>query len=108
MFNNGFLLALGAPLAIIGLVDAFTDVAKNPNLTQTSFLLQLYGGYFLMLLLMIFFGLACRAFEDKKINYEFIFQLNSNSSLHWRELLEVRLIPGYDLFEPNNLANRLY
>ena len=92
MFYNGLFFGLGAPLALIGLIDAFEESGSSEMITtENSFLLQLYGGYFLMLLLMILFCGTCFLFDKKRINYEFIFQLNTYHNLDWRELLVVRI-----------------
>lgn len=52
---------------------------------------QIYGGYFLILLLMLMFCLVCRLWQRAKINYSFIFEFDLRSHLDWRQLAEVRL-----------------
>jgi hypothetical protein len=45
-----------------------------------------------MLLLMLFFCLACQIWTRAKVNYVFIFEFDPRENLDWRQLLEVRLV----------------
>ncbi|KKY24183.1 putative signal transduction protein [Phaeomoniella chlamydospora] len=90
-FRNGLLLAAGLVLGIEGLVNATHDVfSTNPVLvTQASYLLQIYGGYFLALFLFLLFVLDCRVWSKAKINYVFIFEYDTRHVLDWRQLGEL-------------------
>ncbi|KAI5461447.1 EXS family-domain-containing protein [Mariannaea sp. PMI_226] len=90
MFQNGLLIGTGAVFAIQGLIYGsqllFVD---DPTLsTQTSYLLQIYGGYFLMLLLFALFCIDCAIWNKNKVNYPFIFEFDQRHSLDWRELAQ--------------------
>ena len=88
MFFNGLFLGIGASFGLAGLLRGLRDLFTKPDAQlQTSYLLQLYGGYFLAWLLMMLFGLNCILFERRKINYPYIFQLAINKCLNWRQLL---------------------
>ena len=50
---------------------------------------QMYAGYFLCLVLMLYFTLACRVWTRAKINYAFVFEFDTRDSLDWRQLAEV-------------------
>lgn len=55
----------------------------------TAYLLQIYGGYFMVLLLVGLFVLDCRVFASARVNYQFIFEFDSRHNLDWRQLSEV-------------------
>lgn len=44
----------------------------------------------MMLLLMLFFCLACRVWGRAKVNYAFVFEFDTRHHLDWRQLCEVR------------------
>lgn len=56
---------------------------------QTEYLLQIYAGYFLMLLLTGLFCLDAAIFTQFHINYPFIFEFDTRSMLHWKQLCEL-------------------
>ncbi|KAI9748068.1 MAG: hypothetical protein M1815_003632 [Lichina confinis] len=90
-FRNGLLLAGAALLGIQGLVAGTNLILEGDPLVslRTSYLLQLYGGYFLALLLFLLFCLACRLWTEAKINYVFIFEFDTRHHLDWRQLSEL-------------------
>jgi hypothetical protein len=45
-----------------------------------------------MLLLMLYFCLACRFWTVSKVSYVFIFELDTRDHLNWRQLFEVRCL----------------
>lgn len=81
----------GLALAIDGLVHGVKqNFAPNPIIsTDASYLLQIYAGYFFLLLLMGLFCFACREFRRHKVNYVFIFEFDSRHNLDWRQLAEM-------------------
>ena len=89
-FRSGLLIGIGAVFTIQGLIygagflfDEDEDFAQH-----TSYLLQLYGGYFLALLLFTLFTLDCRMWTKNKVNYPFIFEFDSRHVLDWKQLAE--------------------
>ncbi|KAK1253475.1 hypothetical protein MKX07_001552 [Trichoderma sp. CBMAI-0711] len=89
-FLNGFLIGTGAVFTIQGLVygvELLNDEDPTVRL-QTSYLLQLYGGYFLMLMLFSFFCINCYIWLQNRINYPFIFEFDQRSQLDWRRIAE--------------------
>lgn len=96
-FRSGLYVAAGSCLAIAGLVDASARLFdSNPTTaTHTSYLLQIYAGYFLALLLFLIFVLDCRAWTRAHINYVFIFEYDTKHVLDWRQVAE---LPCFFLF----------
>ncbi|KAJ4308540.1 Xenotropic and polytropic retrovirus receptor 1 [Neodidymelliopsis sp. IMI 364377] len=93
-FRNGLLLSAGASLSIQGLIKA-AGIADSyhpddPDLAvNTSYLLQIYAGFFLANLLVLLFSLACRVWHNSKINFVFIFEYDTRHFLDWRQLAEL-------------------
>lgn len=89
-FLNGFLIGTGIVFIIQGLI-AGTELLNHPDpklSQQTSYLLQIYGGYFLMLLMMGLFCINCFIWQRNKINYPFIFEFDQRDLIDWRRLAE--------------------
>lgn len=89
-FMNGFLIGTGVVFGIQGVTYGgqllFDD---DPILrTHTSYLMQIYGGYFLMLLLFWLLCLNCWVWIKCKVNYPFIFEFDQRSLIDWRRLAE--------------------
>lgn len=90
-FRNGLYVAAGTCFAIAGLVNA-ADRLYDPDpviSVQTSYLLQIYAGYFLALLLFLLFILDCQIWVRNHINYVFIFEYDTRHVLDWRQLAEL-------------------
>jgi hypothetical protein len=89
-FRNGILLGTGAVFAIQGLIYG-TELLNDDDplvVTQTSYLLQIYGGYFLGLYLFSWFCFDCSIWSRNKINYQFVFEYDPRHHLDWRQLSE--------------------
>lgn len=89
-FRSGLLIGTGAVFGVQGLIyGAELLFDQNEELAdQTAYLLQLYGGYFLILFLFALFTLDCRMWTRNKINYPFIFEFDTRNNLDWKELAE--------------------
>jgi len=89
-FRNGILIGTGAVFLIQGIIYG-ADLLHHPDPTiqvQTSYLLQIYGGYFLALYLFSWFCLDCSIWTRNKINYQFVFEFDPRHTLDWRQLAE--------------------
>ncbi|KAK3078965.1 hypothetical protein LTS18_006095, partial [Coniosporium uncinatum] len=91
VFRSGCLLTAGAVFGIQGLTyGAELLFSNDPVLAlHTSYLMQLYAGYFLILFLMLLFCLVCKFWAISKINYPFIFEFDTRHHLDWRQLVEM-------------------
>jgi hypothetical protein len=89
-FKNGLLIGVGAVFSVQGVIYG-ADLLHHtdPTIqTQTSYLLQIYGGYFLALYLFAWFCLDCSIWTRNKINYQFVFEFDPRHNLDWRQLSE--------------------
>ncbi|KAI0459942.1 EXS family-domain-containing protein [Xylaria acuta] len=87
-FWNGLSIGIGAVFAVQGLIYG-AELLFDPDPTirlQASYLLQIYGGYFFILLLFSLFCLDCYIWTANKINYPFIFEFDPRHHLDWRQL----------------------
>jgi hypothetical protein len=89
-FRNGVLIGIGAVFSIQGVIYGTELLLHSDPITQlqTSYLLQIYGGYFLALYLFSWFCLDCSIWARNKINYQFVFEFDPRHNLDWRELSE--------------------
>ncbi|KAK5113431.1 hypothetical protein LTR85_010859 [Meristemomyces frigidus] len=91
--RTGLLAGAGVALGIQGLVYGslrLKDTIGHPDRpTRTSYLLQIYAGYFLMLLLVWLFCLDAAVFTRFHVNYQFIFEFDSRHVLDWKQLCEM-------------------
>ena len=88
-FRNGLYLSAGTCFAVAGLVDAYYRLYDPGIGVQTSYLLQLYAGYFFIVLLFLLFVLDCRFWAKNHINYVFIFEYDTRHVLDWRQVAEI-------------------
>lgn len=90
VFRNGILIGTGAVFAIHGVFyGADLLYHEDPTIRiQTSYLLQIYGGYFLALYLFSWFCFDCSIWARNKINYQFVFEFDLRHNLDWRQLAE--------------------
>jgi hypothetical protein len=91
IWRQGVLATAGIVFGLQGLVYAVQEIYdRGPVVsTQAGYLLQIYAGYFLMLLLVSLFVIDARAFTQAKVNYQFVFEFDSRHMLDWRQLSEV-------------------
>ncbi|CAG7923077.1 unnamed protein product [Penicillium olsonii] len=96
-FRSGLLLMGGVLFSIKALVDATQNLHSGTvaEQVQTSYLLQIYGGYFLIVFHVLLFCVDCMIWTKSKINHAFVFEYDSRHTLEWRQLLE---IPSFFLF----------
>ncbi|RMD43178.1 hypothetical protein DV735_g1944, partial [Chaetothyriales sp. CBS 134920] len=90
-FRSGLYLATGSCFAAAGLRVAVGRLFDpNPDIgTETAYLLQLYAGYFLALLLFLLFVLDCKIWTAFRINYQFVFEYDPRHTLNYHQLAEL-------------------
>ncbi|KAI9775423.1 MAG: hypothetical protein M1839_001118 [Geoglossum umbratile] len=91
VYRNGLLLGAGLVFGIQGLVSGAAKLS-DPDVVvrvNTSYLLQIYAGLFLSVLLFLSFVVNCKIWEEAKINYVFIFEFDTQHNLDWRQLAEL-------------------
>ena len=87
-FLNGVLIGVGLTFAVEGLVQGIKKLSDDDAEVreQTSFLLQIYAGYFLMLYLFSWFCFCCRIWKHFRVNYSFVFEFDPKHDLDWKQL----------------------
>lgn len=89
-FVSGISLGFAIPLIILGLYQAVSKTL-NGQLPEGQYLLQVWGGFFLLNLDFILFGVNLYVFEKFRINYKFIFEFNTSNTLDYKQFF---LIPS--------------
>jgi len=88
VFNVGFLLGASLPFLLEGLVIA-RQPSTSQSIPQANFLLQVWGGFGLVVLFLLLFGINCWVWAKTKINYTFIFEFDTKHHLDYRQYMEV-------------------
>ncbi|EPY50086.1 SPX/EXS domain-containing protein [Schizosaccharomyces cryophilus OY26] len=78
----GILYGAGIPLAI-------EAVCYYKGDEQHQYLLQLWGGFLLLILSFVLFSLDCYYWEKTRVNYILIFEFNQRETLNWRQHMEI-------------------
>lgn len=81
----GFAFGAAIVLAVMGISYGVQDL-YGPRYGDAVYLLQLYGGWFLVVYMAALFLAACAVFDKFRINYGFIFELDPRSKLNWYQL----------------------
>jgi hypothetical protein len=91
IWRQGVLATAGIVFGIQGMVYGIEEIYDpSPTIsTQAGYLLQIYAGYFLILLLVWLFVVDARQFTQAKVNYQFVFEFDNRNMLDWRQLSEV-------------------
>src|SRR5271155_148021 len=92
VFNVGLLLGLAIPFFLEGIVESQKS-STGINSTQAGYLMQVWGGFALVVLFLLLFGINSWVWNEAKINYTFIFEFDTKHHLDYRQYLEVRTIP---------------
>lgn len=95
MFFTGLCLGLALPLFIQGLFIGIQHLADHINYPDTVFLFQVWGGFFLVNLMLMLFMVNLFVWTRFKINYPFIFEFDGHDYLDYRQYGE---IPAFMMF----------
>ncbi|EMR10502.1 hypothetical protein PNEG_01213 [Pneumocystis murina B123] len=88
LLRVGIYLGISLPLFIEGLVYANKTLTNDSSLA-VIYLLEIWSGFFLILLFLLLFGLNCYIWTKSKINYVFIFEFDTRHNLNWKQYLEI-------------------
>lgn len=86
MLRIGVYAGLAIALGLEGLVRSQVAFMMD---VQRTFLLQVWGAFFFLILMSLLFGLSCYIWTKNKINYVFIFEYNVRHNLNWMQYLEL-------------------
>ena len=87
MFITGLSYGLSAPLLIQAVVKGVDRIHEDDP--DALFLFQIWGGFFLVLLMLALFQINCLIWKLYKINYPFIFEFHPLSHLDAKEMAVV-------------------
>ncbi|KAK6198843.1 membrane signaling protein [Scheffersomyces amazonensis] len=114
-FSSGFLMGFSVPLLTLAIYLALNKTLSG-TLPEGVYLLQIWGGFFLLNVMLILFGINLAVFDHYKINYKFIFEFDMSSVLNYKQYW---LLPSFGIallalvswfsfhdFWPNQFAGR--
>ncbi|EGW35045.1 uncharacterized protein SPAPADRAFT_64237 [Spathaspora passalidarum NRRL Y-27907] len=83
-FTSGFALGFGIPLLGTAIYVAIHNIITG-LLPEGKYLLQIWAGFFLLMLMFILFGVNLAVFDKYKINYKFIFEFNMSTVMNYKQ-----------------------
>jgi len=90
--SNTLLAGFGFAFSVQGTVSAIRclldEGLEDDKQKVVSSHLQIYAGYFLMLLMGWLFVFTCQLWSKRKVDYKLIFELDPRHSLGWRTLTQ--------------------
>ena len=92
MLRVGGLLGLSIPMLLEGIVKSQISNKLVMSPSTRIALLQVFAGYFLVLLAAHLFGVSCYFWERSRISYVFVFELDTNHNLSWPQYFEIPAI----------------
>lgn len=93
-FLAGLFYGLSVPLLLYALYLGVKTMEDSVS-QETKFILQIWAGFFLILLMALFFGIDCYIWSKFKVNYKFIFEFNQKDCLNSKQ---IHLIPSFFFF----------
>lgn len=94
MFFSGIFYGLSIPLLAYAIYLALHKTIDK-TIIEGKFIITIWAGFFMIILLSILFGICCQVWASYKVNYRFIFEFNPRTALNWRQF---HLIPSFSLF----------
>lgn len=86
VFITGLSLGVGLPFLGIALYTVFHKEASGLY-PEGKYLLQIWAGFYLLLLAMLLIGVNFAVYTEFKINYKFIFEFNLATALNYRQFV---------------------
>ncbi|GME98197.1 unnamed protein product [[Candida] boidinii] len=94
-FLIGLFMGFGVPLMILAIIHAFYRMDVLNNLPEGKLLLQIWAGYFLIVLMALLLGINCMVWSKFKVNYKFIFEFNQRDALDYKQYM---VLPAFFFF----------
>lgn len=91
---TGFFLGTALPLFVLAIIKGVEHL-EDPNYPDTRYLLQIWGGFLMVNLILLLFTINMWAWTKYKINYPFIFELNPRTCLDYKQFGE---LPAFTMF----------
>ncbi|KAG5421696.1 SYG1 [Candida metapsilosis] len=90
-FSSGICIGFGIPLFTLALYTALHKTLTG-ELPEGRFLLQVWGGFFILTFAFLLFGINMAVFDKFRINYKFIFEFDIASALNYKQFW---LLPSF-------------
>lgn len=98
LLRSGFYLGSSLVIGTSSVWEALqilNDPSTEPGFkVRTSYILQIWGGVFLILLQTLLFAINLRIWARNRINYAFIFEFDNRHQLNHRQFLEIPSLFG--------------
>lgn len=91
MFITGLFIGLAIPLFIEAVVNGVHRL-NDPRFPDTKYLFQIWGGFFLVGLILVLFTINFGVWTKFRINYPFIFEFDTRDYLDYQQYGEVPAI----------------
>lgn len=94
LLRTGFFLGTALPLFVLAIIQGVRHL-NHPDYPDTRYLLQIWGGFVMVNMIMILFTINMWIWTKYKINYPFIFELNPRTCLDYKQFGE---LPALSMF----------
>lgn len=86
-FTVGMAIGISIPLFTLAIYTGVSRAIESPH--PYVYLLQIYGGFFLLTALFVLFGSVLLIFQYYHINYKFIFEFDIGTALDWKQFMVI-------------------
>ncbi|CAN3367546.1 protein Syg1p [Diutina catenulata] len=84
--SSSFMLGIGVPLFVLAVYTGLRQTLSG-HMPEGAYLIQIWAGFFLLVLTFLFFAVNYYVFDRFKINYKFIFEFDMSTALNWKQFL---------------------
>lgn len=85
-YLGGLFIGVGLPFVVYSIYLGLHKTI-NGNLTNGKYLLQIWGGFFMMVMMSWLFSINCLVWTKFKVNYKFIFEFNQHDMLDFKQYM---------------------
>lgn len=85
-YFSGLFLGIAIPLVVFSFYVGISRTLDG-YFTNGKYLLQIWGGFFVMLLMAWLFSINCLVWTKYKVNYKFIFEFNQHDALDYKQYM---------------------